>query len=202
MTASNNSETPTLNARLSAWTLTASALAGFMLSLQSAALTPLRLMTLAVMTFGIWAFCDEMGMRKPLVRAGFIAYALAALTKSIALIDPLSQAVGRFYLVYVFAMLGALLFWSAAYLHRQRDVKAVGAVGAVISAGPLLALVAGHIALGTGAAFGIGALLAATEGAPLRDLSAIKSIDGIFAIWSLVTAWLLLSGRIRSSAAG
>ena len=66
MNPSDTTERTTLNARVSAWCLVAGAIAALVLSLQSPPLTPLRLLTLAVTTTGAWAFCDEMGMRKPL----------------------------------------------------------------------------------------------------------------------------------------
>jgi uncharacterized membrane protein len=197
MSSPDTAERTTLNARVSAWCLVTGAISALVLSLQSQPLAPLRLLTLAVITIGAWAFCDEMGMRKPLVRAGFVSYSIAVLARSIALIEPHSQAVGRYYLLYAFAILSSLLIWSVAYLHRQRDLKVAGAVGALVSVAPIVALVAGHIAVGAGAAFGISSLLAATEGAPLSDFSAVNNIDYIFGIWGFVTAWFLLSGRIR-----
>jgi hypothetical protein len=170
------------------------------LSVLPNSLAPLRLLTLAINVFGVWAFCDEMGMRKPLIRAGFVVFVLAGLSKAIALTEPHSPDLGRLYLLYAFALMFSLLFWSVAYLHRQRELKVVGAIGALASMAPILALVLGHIAVGAGTVFGIGALMAATDGAVLSDFSFIKTVDCMFAIWCLVGAWFLWRGHISSPA--
>jgi hypothetical protein len=93
-----------------------------------------------------------------------------------------------------------MLLWSVAYLHRQRELKVAGAIGALATIAPILALVLGHIALGAGAVLGIGSLLAAANGAALSDFSFIKTMDVMFSAWGLVSAWFLWRGHIRSGA--
>ncbi len=59
-----------------------------------------------------------------------------------------------------------------------------------------MAIIISHIALGGSAAFEIGSLLAATQGAAIKDFSAINTIDFIFSLWALVTARFLWRGYI------
>ncbi|MDA9430899.1 hypothetical protein [Bradyrhizobium sp. CCBAU 51627] len=54
--------------------LAVSALATIILTRTAEALSPLRIVVWALMTFALWAFCDEMGLRKPLDRAGFVCW--------------------------------------------------------------------------------------------------------------------------------
>ena len=171
--------------------------ASVVLSLQAHSLTPLRMLVCGLQVFAVWAFCDEMGMRKPLVRAGFVAFAIGAFGRANALMFPTSPVSGRYWLLVAMATAGSVLIWSVAYLHRQRDMKVVGAIGALAGAAPIAALVVGHVALGAGAGFGIGALIAAADGAAVGDLSAVTHIDLVFDAWSAGTAWLLFSGRTQ-----
>ena len=103
-------------------------------------------------------------------------------------------------MLYAFALMVAVLIWSVAFLHKQRELKFAGTVGALVSIAPILALVFGHLALGAGAFFGIGALLAAVEDAAMNDYSVINATDASFALWALVTAWFLWRGSIKSNA--
>jgi hypothetical protein len=198
MTSSSPIQKPSLNARVGAVTLVVGSLALLGLAAQQHSLAPLRLITLSVNAFGVWAFCDEMGMRKPLIRAGFVAFVFAGFAKASALIDVRGEALGRYYLLYAFALMFAMLLWSVAYLHRQRKLKVAGTLGALASIAPILALIFGHLALGVGAIFGIGSLLAAADGAALSDYSFIKTMDVLFSMWGLVSAWFLWRGHIRS----
>lgn len=189
---------PPFHARQSAVALMLSALALLLLPLANHPLTPLRLLSLGICTFGIWAFCDEMGLHKPLNRAGFVAFAMAILGRVIGLVDNHSAALARFHVLYAFGLMLALLLWSAAYLHRQRELKWVGAVGAMASLLPILLLLAGHLALGAGALWGFGALMSAVEGGAMQDNAALQWIDAVFAVWLLVTAVLLWTGKIKA----
>ena len=190
--------TASLNARVSAVALVVGAIAQVVLSSLGAALTPLRILTLGICTLGVWAFCDEMGMRKPLIRAGFVAFILAEFSRTSALVDPQSLAIGRHYVLYAFAIMIALLLWSVAFLHRQRELKVAGAIGAAATIAPILAMIVGHIALGAGAVYGIGSLMAAADGAQLNDYSFIKALDLLFAIWACMSAWFLWRGHIQA----
>ena len=96
----------------------------------------------------------------------------------------------------------AVLLWSVAFLHRQRAVKLVGAVGVIAAAFPIGAIIVGHLAVGVGAAIGVGALLAATDGSAPSDLGFMTLVERIFGLWAYVAAWLLWRGYVAASPAG
>ena len=78
-------------------------------------------------------------------------------------------------------------------------MKVVGAVGLVASAAPIIAIIVGHLVVGFGAALGVGALMAATEGGAPSDLSFVTLVERIFGLWAYVAAWLLWRGHIASA---
>jgi hypothetical protein len=186
----------TLNARVGAVTLAAGALMTLLLSHVDASLAPLRILTLAIAAFSAWAFCDEMGLRKPLNRAGFVFFAIALITKVQILLGVATQFVGRYNLLYAAFLLLAVLFWSVAFLHRQRKLKVVGAIGVLATLTPIAAIIVGHIVVGLGAAVGVGSLLSAAEGGSPSDLSFVTMVERIFGLWGYVAAWLLWRGHI------
>ena len=140
-----------------------------------------------------------MGMRKPLVRAGFVAFVLPSHAKISFLIETHADSLGRYYLLYAVALMSAMLLWSVAFLHRQRELEIAGAIGAVAGIAPILALMPGHVVLGAGAALGIGSLLAATDGAVPGDFSFIKIMDALYCAWGIASAFFL--ARTHSSLA-
>jgi len=186
----------TLNARVGAVTLAVGAFMTLLLSHIDASLAPLRILTLAIAAFAAWAFCDEMGLRKPLNRAGFVCFAIALMTKVQILLGVATQFVGRYNLLYAAFLLLAILFWSVAFLHRQRELKVVGAIGVLATLTPIAAIIVGHIVVGLGAAVGVGSLLSATEGGSPSDLSFVTMVERIFGLWAYVAAWLLWRGHI------
>jgi hypothetical protein len=194
------SRATSLNAKVGAIALLVAALFTLLLSHFSAPLAPLRLLSLALAAFAVWSFCDEMGMRKPLNRAGFVFFAIALASKVQITLGIAAEFAGRFHLLYATFLLAAMLLWSVAFLHRERTLKVVGAVGALASFVSIAAVIVGHIALGTSAAFGIGALLSATDGTSPADLEFVTLVERMFGLWGYLTAWLLWRGHIRSSA--
>jgi hypothetical protein len=192
------SRAQTLNARVGAVTLAIAAFMTLALSHSSVSLAPLRIITLAVAAFAAWAFCDEMGIRKPLNRAGFVFFAIAALAKVQVALGVAPHLVGRYLLLYSAFLLLAVLFWSVAFLHRQRGLKVVGAVGLLATAAPIAAVVLGHIVVGVGATLGVNSLLAATQGAALSDNAFVTVVERIFGLWGYVVAWLLWRGHIAN----
>ncbi len=121
-------------------------------------------------------------MRKPLIRAGFVSFMIAVFARLLTIIDVNSNSVGQYYLLYAFSLPIAILIWSVAYLHRQRDLKVAGALGVLASFTPIVALIVGHIALGAGAFIGLDALLTAADGGVVNNLSAIILTDVMFAV--------------------
>jgi hypothetical protein len=188
------------NARVGAVALAAAAFLTLLLSHFSQPLAPLRLLALALAAFAAWSFCDEMGMRKPLNRAGFVFFSIAVVSKVQVALGIATEVVGRYNLLYAAFLLVALLFWSVAFLHRQPTLKAVGAVGVLTSLVPILALVVGHVAVSVGTILGVGAVLSATEGAAPVDLTYVTLVERIFGLWAYLAAWLLWRGHIQSPA--
>ena len=186
----------TLNARVGAATLTVGAFMTLLLSHVDASLAPLRILTLAIAAFAAWAFCDEMGLRKPLNRAGFVFFAIALTTKVQILLGVAPQFVGRYNLLYAAFLLLAVLLWSVAFLHRQRALKVVGAIGVLATLTPIAAIIVGHIVVGLGAAVGVGSLLSAAEGGSPSDLGFVTMVERIFGLWGYVAARLLWRGHI------
>lgn len=192
--------TTSLNAKVGAIALAAAAFTTLLLSHFSEPLAPLRLLSLVVAAFAAWSFCDEMGLRKPLNRAGFVFFAIAVAAKVQITLGVATQFVGRYYLLYAAFLLAAVLFWSLAFLHRQRTLKVVGAVSLVASVAPLVAIVLGHIAVSFGAALGVGGLLSAAGGAAPSDLSFVTLVERMFGLWSYGAAWLLWRGHVQAPA--
>jgi hypothetical protein len=190
------SRAQTLNARVGAVTLAVAAFMTLLLSHTATSLAPLRILTLAVAAFAAWAFSDEMGLRKPLNRAGFVCFVIAALTKVQISLGLPTQFVGRYYVLYAAFLLLSVLFWSVAFLHRQRELKVVGAVGLLATLGPIAAIIVGHLVVGLGAAIGVGSLLEATQGGLPTDLNFVTMVERIFGIWGYVAAWLLWRGHV------
>ena len=189
------------NAKIGAVALGAAAFMTLLLTHVSAPLAPLRLLTLAFAAFATWAFCDEMGMRRPLNRAAFVFFAFSVIAKVQIALGLTAEIAGRYYLLYAAFLLLSVLLWSVAFLHRQRAVQVVGAVGVIATALPIGAIVIGHLAVGVGATLGVGAMLAATDGAAPSDLGFVTLVERIFGLWAYVAAWLLWRGHINMSPA-
>ena len=194
------SRAPSASARIAAVGLGAAAFMTLLLTHVAAPLAPLRLLTLALAAFATWAFCDEMGMRKPLNRAALVFFAIAAVAKVQIALGLTAEFAVRYYLLYAAFLLMAVLLWSVAFLHRQRAVKLAGAVGVVAAAFPIGAIIVGHLVVGVGAAIGVSALLAATDGSAPLDLGFVTLVERIFGLWAYVAAWLLWRGYVASPA--
>jgi len=161
--------TDSYNAKVGALSFAAAAFGTLLLTHFSAPLSPLRLLVLVLASFAVWSFSDEMGLKKPLNRAGMIFFAIATATKAQIVLGVGSEVAARYNLLYAAFLMAALLFWSVAFLHRQKTLKIVGAVGLAASLLPIFAIVAGHLGLGLGVYFGLNALLPAANGASLID---------------------------------
>lgn len=194
------SRAESLNAKVGAVALAVTAFMILLLSHFAVSLAPIRLFVLALAAFAAWAFCDEMGLRKPLNRAGFVFFAIALVTKIQIALGVATPFAGRYYLLYAAFLLLAVLFWSVAFLHRQRALKIVGAIGLSASVVPIAAIVAGHVVVGIGGALGVGAVLSATDGSAPTDLGFVTLVERIFGLWAYVAAWLLWRGYIKPPA--
>lgn len=188
-----------LNARVSAVGLIGGSAATLALGF-APELVPLRFVALGLFVLGAWGFADEMGVHKPLNRAGLVALAFAAVAKTLSLLDGSTLAASG-SLLYAFALLLALLCWSTAFMHRKGSIKIAGAIGASVTFIPILILIAGHIFVGVGAYWGIGALYDGLNGTMVADPQIITIIEVVCATWSLVAAAILWTDQIKPSSA-
>jgi len=193
------SRTTSSNAKVATVSLSIAAFMTLLLSHIDIPLAPLRLLTLAIAVFAAWAFCDEMGLKKPLNRAGFVFFVIAVVAKAQIALGLAEQFIGRYYLLYALFLLLAVLLWSVAFLHRNRTLKVVGAVGLVASLMPIGAIIVGHLVVGVGVAFGVEALLSATNGSAPSDLGFVTLVERIFGLWAYIAAWLLWRGHIQTT---
>jgi hypothetical protein len=189
-----------LNAKVGAVALALAAFFTLLLSHVWQPLAPLRLLALSFAAFAAWAFCDEMGLRKPLNRAGFVFFAIAVAAKVQVTLGVSTVFIGRYYLLYATFLLTALLFWSVAFLHRQRTLKVVGAVGVLASLAPIVALVVGHVVVGVGAVLGVESILSAANSTSSTTPGLVTLVERIFGIWGYAAAWLLWRGHIQATA--
>jgi hypothetical protein len=189
----------TLNAQVGAIALAVASFAILAMSHVTVPLSPLRLFVLALALIAVWAFCDEMGVGKPLNRAGFVFFAIAVGARLQAIVGVPAEVLPRYHLLYSAFMLAAILLWSVAFLHRKRIVKIVGAFGLASAFTALSGIVMGHIALSAGVVVGVSAVLSAAAGA--ADNMLVCLVDRVFGLWGYVTAWLLWRGHVASPAA-
>lgn len=183
-----------LNARVSAMGLISGSAATAALSF-APELVPLRFLALGFFGLGAWGFACEMGADRPLNRAGLVALAFAIMAKTISLLDGATPTASS-SLLYAFALLLALWLWSVAFMHRDGPLKIAGAIGASVTILPILALIAGHIFVGVGAYWGIGALYEGLNGGMTAEPQIITIVESVCAAWSLVAGALLVTGRI------
>ena len=59
-----------------------------------------------------------------------------------------AEFAGRYYLLYAAFLPTSVLLWSVAFLHRQRALELVGALGVIATAFPIGAIVVGHLVVG------------------------------------------------------
>jgi len=188
----------TLNAKVASITLAFSALFTLILTHSTTPLAPLRLCAITVAMIAVWAFADEMGVRKPLNRAGLVCFAIAVMCKVQIVLGIDQSHMGRYMLLYSTFLLLSVLFWSVAFLHRKRELKLVGAIGLTASIAPLAAILVGHVAVGYGAILGVDAILSASEGSAVQDISFVIVVERIFGLWAYVAAFLLWRGHIAN----
>lgn len=146
---------------------------------------------IGILVFGFMGFADQLGPRKPLVRAGLIAYLIGAFAMLNALMASTISANPNFAVTAVIATSVAMLLWSVALMHRRGAPRLVGTFGLLTSAGPGVMLLV-HGALGAGVAAGSGAIIAHM---PLNVVG-MTVVVVIQSIWNLVIATMLLRSRL------
>jgi hypothetical protein len=195
MAGQQDPATISLDARVGALSLAVSGPLNLILHAQAQTLGPLSFATWLVLSFGVLCFCEEMGAGKPLNRAGLVLFAAAfcADTAAMLAVDPV--VIARAHLLYAFTILGALVFWSVALMHRTQTAKMIGAIGTVVGAGALLLLVGAHLLLGVATIVGFSQLFLTSTRPTFAVLSVI---DSVLLLWCVAISILLWSGRIKS----
>ena len=146
---------------------------------------------IGILIYGFMGLSDQMGSKKPLVRAGLIAYLLGSFAMLNAIMATNMASNQNFAALGIIAVSAAMLLWSAALLHRQGSARLVGGAGVLASLGPIL-LIAGHGVLFMGA----GATIVATTHQMPVDLHTMILVIVVQTVWNLFVASLLLRGRI------
>ena len=190
MVSRENSPTISLNTRAGALALVVFAPLNLLLHLQGPRLGPLGYVAWLGLSFGILCFCEEMGAGRPLNRAGLVLFSAAFCADTLAMlsIDPI--VIARSYLLYAFALLGALM-------HRTQFARAVGSAGAAVGGGAIVLLVAAHLLLGATTILGFTQLFRALGEPSASPLAALAIIDSVFCGWCLLTSALLWTARLR-----
>lgn len=198
MTGDQHISRGSTNGRIGALAMAVSAPANLVLHMHGQTLGPLSYVAWLVLSFGILCFCEEMGAGKPLNRAGLVLFAASfwANTMATFTVDPAMLA--RANLLYAFSALGAVVLWSIALMHRKEAVRAMGTVGAAVGGGALLLLIMAHLLLGASTIVGFSQLFAALDQSRQGPPYALTVIDAVICVWSLSTALLLWTGRVRA----
>jgi hypothetical protein len=190
--------TTSLSARVGAVALALSAPANLGLQLLGPRLGPLNYIAWLGVSLGVLCFCEEMGAGRPLNRAGLVLFAAAFCAATMALLGTDPGLIARAHLLYAFALLGALVLWSAALMHRRTAARSVGAVGAAVGGGALVLLVAAHLLLGTATVVGFSQLFAALDETGRSPGDGLTTIDSILCVWSLAISTLLWNVPLRA----
>jgi len=185
-----------LNAKVSAICILLGAVLLHFFNQVNTELVPLRIVTILILVMGAWAFCDEMGLRKPLNRAGFIIFLVSVIALAVTILEPSHKNIGRYYLLYAFSLLFSILIWSMAFMHRKQKIKTIGKIGVLAAVVPIVALVVGHLSVAVGAYIGVDALLNMSGGHEILRSIPVKVIEATFILWSLATAFMLWSGKL------
>jgi len=185
-----------LNARVSAVCILLGAVLLHVFNQTYTELVPIRIVTLLVLVMGAWAFCDEMGLRKPLNRAGLIVFIVSVMSLGVTILEPSNKNIGQYYLLYAFTLLFAILIWSMAFMHRKQKIKTIGKIGALAAAVPIVALIMGHLSVAIGAFVGVDSLLSMSGGHEILSSVPVKAIEATFIVWSCAAAFVLWSGKL------
>jgi len=192
-------KTVELNAKVAAVCIVLGAVLLHFFNQINSELIPLRILTLVILVMGAWAFSDEMGLRKPLNRAGLIVFLVSVMALAVTILEPAKSNIGKYYLLYSFTLLFAILIWSLAFMHRKQKIKAVGKLGFIAAAIPIVALVVGHLSVAVGAFIGVDVLLNMSGGHELLRSIPVKVIEAMFIFWAIATAVMLWSGKLSQA---
>ena len=186
------------NARAGALALAIGAPLNLIFHMQGPKLEPLSYAAWMALSFGVLCFLEEMGVRKPLNRAGLVLFFAAFFADTVAVLSVDPAVVARAGLLYAFTTLGALIFWSVALMHRTRTARAIGTIGTAVGGVALVLLVAAHLLLGAATILGFSELFVALENPGQSTFTALVVIDSVLLAWCLPTSILLWTTRLQS----
>ena len=188
------------NARTGAIALAVFAPLHFIVSLAGAKFGPMAFACWLGISFGILCLCEELGAAKPLNRAGLVLFGAAFCARLLMTVTVEPALYVRAELLFAFAAMGALLFWSVALVHRPRAPRTVGILGSALAGSMLGLILVAHLLVGTATIWGVGALFAALSSPTQDTREAMLTINAILALWSLITSGLLWRYSLRSPA--
>lgn len=192
-------ETISLNARIGAITLAVFAPIHFLLSMHGPTLAPLAFASWLGVSVGILCLCEELGSAKPLNRAGLVLFGAAFCARALMAVTVDSPLHARAQLLFAFVMMGALLFWSMALMHRHQAPRTVGILGAAVTGSTLALILTAHLLVGSATIWGFSGLFTALSNPTLYPLGALTSINAILCLWGLVSSYLLWTQKLRSA---
>ncbi len=187
------------NARTGAIALALFAPLHWVVSLAGGQLAPTAFACWLGISFGILCLCEELGASKPLNRVGLVLFGAAFCARLLMTVALEPTLHVRAQLLFAFAVMGALLFWSVALMHRAEAPRVAGILGGAIAGSTLGVILMAHLLVGTATIWGFGALFAALS-MPARDThDAMLIIDAILALWALVISALLWRHNLRTT---
>src|SRR5271165_213822 len=137
------------NARSGAIALASCTSVHFLVDLQGMRLAPLALVSWLGVSFGVLCLCEELGASRPLNRAGLVLFSAAFGARLLMTVAVDSTLYARAELLFAFATMGALLFWSVALMHRRQAPRAFGIAGTALTGSTLALILAAHLLVGT-----------------------------------------------------
>jgi hypothetical protein len=160
-------------------------------------MAPLAFASWLGLSFGILCLTEELGAARPLNRAGLVLFAAAFCARLLMIVagDPVLSA--RAQLLFAFAAMGALLFWSVALMHRPRAPRAAGFLGAAVTGSMLALILAAHLLVGSMTVWGFSALFAALSNPTPDTFLAMMTINVILSLWGLLASGLLWMNILR-----
>jgi len=187
------------NARTGAIALAVFAPLHWLVSLAGTIFAPLAFACWLGISFGILCLCEELGAAKPLNRGGLVLFGAAFCARLLMTIATEPALHIRAELVFAFAMMGALLLWSVALMHRPRASRAVGMVGTAVAGSTLGLILLAHLLVGGATILGFGALFAALADPAHATQAAMLTLNVVLALWGVLISGLLWTHDLRSA---
>jgi len=188
---------PSPNARVSAVTIIVGAGIHLAASMLEQLAAPWAFLGWLMFVFGSIGLCQELGVSKPLNRAGLLFMSAAFCARIVMVVSPAASTEIRTQLMSAFASLAPILFWSLALMHRSDRPRTVGAFGVILSGSALLLLLTAHVVVGAITMLGFSDIFSALHDPGKSTRRAMETVAVILVIWSLIIAFLLWTRDLR-----